>query len=331
MELLNHTYYGQALEDAINTVHPERKALIENFLYEKSALLLYADDGAGKSVLTLQACMQATVKDSKVFGEFNVPQDNKILYFQMERHSDESFERMRHMVKAFPFDKNKFALSLALQGTNLQNGDSHAKALISIIEIINEIGFEPNILAFDPIYTLAQEGLETAGACNAITSFFRVLQLQTNCAIIATSHTNRGVRDIKTHKREGKDMYGNRFLSAFFTGSYHIQAKPDGLGSLWTLDKNSQRNLEKKIDLMYDAANYQSIFLSDGKFSKKDKLENYLKSRKLQNLEFSFADMLENSDLSDSTLRGYLAGHLKNLVVESSKLSRGKILYKYCG
>ena len=201
---------------------------------------------------------------------------------------------------------------------------------MKVITIVEEIGFIPDIIAFDPIYTLTGGGLETAEACNAITNFFRILQIHFNCTILASSHTNRGMRDADNKgKRVGKDMYGNRFLSAFFTGSYHIKLKEDESGTIWERDKNSQRNLEKKIELMYDASNYQSIYLSDGKFSKKDKLDNYLKSRELQNLEFSFKDMMDNSDLSDSTLRGYLAGHLKDFVLTSSKLSRGKLLYRY--
>lgn len=334
MDLTNShpTYFGKLLLEAITTVLPERKAIIENFLYEKSALMLYADDGVGKSVLTLQACMQATVKENKVFGEFNVPEACNILYFQMERHPDESFERIRHLQKAIPFDNSKFALSVALQGTNLQERHSRAEAVAKIPEIVNEIGFTPHIVAFDPIYTLASSGLETAEACNSITSFFRIIQIYLNCTILATSHTNRGIRDPeKKGVRTGKDMYGNRFLSAFFTGSYHIKLKADESGTIWERDKNSQKNLEKKIELMYDASNYSSTYLNDGKFSKRDKLENYLKSRKIQDLEFSFDDMLKNSELSDSTLRGYLSGHLKDLVIETQKLNKGKLLYKYCG
>ena len=332
LDNIKTTYFGQSLEEAINTVNLERKAIIENLLYEKSALMLYADDGVGKSVLILQACLQATLKDCKVFGEFNVPKVHNILYFQMERHPDESFERMRHLQNVIPFDKDRFALSVGLQGINLQDSKMRAEAIVRVVEIVGEIGFNPDVVAFDPIYPLASSGLETAEACNAITSFFRIIQLYLNCTILATSHTNRGIRDPeKKGKRIGKDMYGNRFLSAFFTGSYHIKLKEDESGTLWERDKNSQKNLEKKIELMYDASNYSSTYLNDGKFSKKDKLDNYLKSRKTQNLEFSFDDMLKNSELSDSTLRGYLSGHLKDLVIETQKLSKGKLLYKYCG
>src|SRR3990167_2658446 len=130
--------------------------------------------------------MQATSSESKVFGEFDVPQDNKVLYFQMERHPDESFERMKHLVNVIPFKKENFALSVALQGVNLQEPKMKAESLLCVVEISHEIGFKPNIIAFDPIYTLASSGLETAEACNAITSFFRIIQLHFECTIFAT-------------------------------------------------------------------------------------------------------------------------------------------------
>jgi len=207
--------------------------------------------------------------------------------------------------------------------------NSKAEALGLVAEIVNEIGFHPDIVAFDPIYTLASSGLETAEACNAITSFFRVVQLYLNCTIIATSHTNRGVRDPENPgKRVGQDMYGNRFLSAFFTGSYHMIPKADGVGATFKLDKNSQKNLEKKFETIYDPSNYCSLTQIDGKFSKKDKLNNFLRACKSQDKEFSYKDMQANSDLSDSQLRGYLIGYLKEIIKESSKGSRGKLLYK---
>lgn len=324
-----YTFFGESLDTAIETVSPERKPLIDNFLYEKSALMIYADDGVGKSVLTLQAMMQATHPDSKVFGEFDVPQGNEVLFFQMERHPNEMFERMRHLRKVVPFDKNKFAISVALQGINLQDNKSYINSMTKISEIVWEIGFQPSIMVFDPIYTMTASGLETAEACNAITSFFRVLQITFNCTIIATSHTNRGVRDLENPgKRVGQDMYGNRFLSAFFTGSYHLKGKSDGVGSVWTLDKNSQKNLEKKFELNYDPSNYCSMTQNEGKFSKKDKLNNFIRACKAQDKEFSYADMQASSGLSDSHLRGYLIGYLKEIIKETSKGKYGKLLYK---
>ena len=324
------TYFGQSLEEAITIVTPERKALIDNYLYEKSALLLYADDGVGKSVLCLQSCLQSTMKDNMVFGEFYVPEPCRILYFQMERHPDESFERIKNLRTSIAFDLNNFALSVCLQGTNLQSDLSKREAIAKVAEVIKEIGFKPNIIAFDPIYPLAQDGLETAVACNAITSFFRILQITYDCTIYATSHTNRGIKKA-SGQRVGKDMYGNRFLSAFFTASYSLTMKSDHTGTLLTLDKNSQKNLEKKFGLNYDASCYRSWIDTEGAYTKKDRLDNFLKTCKISNREFSFKDMQTASEVSDSCLRGYLAGYLKESLVISSKLKQGKVLYRFLG
>lgn len=322
-------FFGKSLDEAIEVVHPERKPLIENFLYEKSALMLYADDGIGKSVLSLQACLQATVAGSKVFGEFEVPKARNVLYFQMERHPDEPMERMRHMREVIPFDTSKFCLSVDLQGIDLQQKGEQERCKGKLLDIVADIGFIPEIVAFDPIYPLAGSGLEKAEACNAINSFFRVVQLYLNCTIIATSHTNRGVRDNENPgHRVGKDMYGNRFLSSFFTSSYHIEALKDGSGSKWTRDKNSYKNLEKEIQLTYDPSTYCSWYSDTGQLSKKDRLDMFIKAQKSNGKEFDFAQMQAASLLSDSQLRGYLTGYLKDKIEISSKGLKGKNFYK---
>lgn len=323
-------FTGDILKSSIQATTPERKPLIEGLVYEKSALMLYADDGSGKSVLTLQACMQATVAESKVFDEFHVPRACSVLYFQMERHQDESFERMKHLIDTFPFDPLKFCLSVELQGIDLQTIKGKIDALKHVLSCASELPFIPDIVAFDPIYTMTAGGLETAEACNAITSFFRLVQLSLSCTIIATSHTNRGIRDPEqAGKRVGQDMYGNRFLSAFFTGSYHIQCKPEGTGTIWKLDKNSQKNLEKKFELIYDASNYRSFFhLDDSKLDKKDKLDMFLKTCKLQNKTFDIDQMMAYSGLSPSKLRGHLRGYLQEILEIVSKSKRGKFLYR---
>ena len=322
------TYFGKSLETALDNIPSERKAIIEGFLYEKSALLLYADDGIGKSTLSLQASLQATWEGSKVFGEFNVPISRNLLYFQMERHPDEVFERIRYLKQVISYDSNRFALSASLQGINLQSNLSSKEAFLTVNRIIKEIGFIPDLIVFDPIYAMTSDDLSTAQACNAITRFFRVIQLHINCSILATSHTNRGIRDPETHQRVGKDMYGNRFLSAFFTGSYHIVGRPDGYGTIFKLDKNSQKNLEKQFELVYDPSSYLSWKAQEAILSGKDKLLSFIESCKSQNKEFSFADMQSVSGVSDSTLRTYMVGHLLNKIQVSSKSKYGKILYK---
>lgn len=334
MEQLQHEtlFAGANLHKAITEVSPERRPLIEGLLYEKSALMLYADDGVGKSVLDLQLLMQATVGGSHAFESFEIARDNKILLFQLERHPDETFERMRYLREVFPFNIQNFALSVALQGTNLQDAKIRAEAIQTVYKAIDSLGWTPDIIAFDPIYTLVPDDLSTAPACNAITSFFRVIQLTTEASIIATTHTNRGVRDKDTYERKGKDMYGNRFLSAFFTGSYHIEALKDGQGSKWTRDKNSQSNLIKEFELIFDPSNFRSFVHADKSSIKgHEKLMMFLRNCEMQNKHFTLDDMIAFSGLASSGIRSKLSGNLSKNVQIVDKLKYGKCLYKYIG
>jgi len=329
------TFHAKVLENAIEQTSPERIPIIENLLYEKSSILLYADDGVGKSVLCLQAAMQMTVGDSKLFNEYHIPEPRNVIYFQMERYVDESFERIKHMRTMIPYDSNRLIITTAIQGCDLQDKQSKQDTVRETVEILNHYkehaGFKPDVIIFDPIYSMVADDLSTAPACNAITGFFRKIQTITESSIIATSHTNRGVRDKDSgYKRVGKDMYGNRFLSAFFTGSYQVTGKDeDGSGTCWKLNKNSQRNMDKKFSLNYDPATYCSWIDSNGNMTKREKLDSYLMSCKKLNKEFSFEEMKSNSELSDSALRGHLSGYLKGKLDIVSKSSRGKILYRY--
>lgn len=333
MDEPNKIFSGDTLEEAINTTPQERPHIVEGLIYEKSALMLYADDGVGKSVLCLQACLQMTVPESKLFGEFEIPTARNVLYFQMERAPDESFERIRHMRNIIPYDKSKLGISLELQGTDLMDRESNKQALEKVRKSIKTVGFQPDVMAFDPIYSMVSGDLAKSEACNAVTGFFRRVQADFPSTIFATSHTNRGIRDPEQFgKRVGKDMYGNRFLSAFFTGSYHVEAKGDGAGSKWTLDKNSQKNLEKKFELVYDSSNYCSWLDNDGKnVTKKDRMESFLRSMKNLDKAFSLQDIEANSQLSTSMVRRYQSGYLKEKLVPVHKSNKGMILYKYAG
>lgn len=332
MEELNKIFTGELLKEAVSTVHPERPFIISNFLYEKSALMLYADDGVGKSVICLQACLQMTVDNSKFLGEFEIERGRNVIYFQMERHPDESFERMRHMQNIIPYDADKLCISTELQGLDLMDSHSASLAYSKVEKTLKTFGKPADVMVFDPIYSMVSGDLSTSEACNAVTGFFRRIQSNHTCSIFATSHTNRGTRDPENKgRRVGKDMYGNRFLSAFFTGSYHLEAKSDGAGATFKLDKNSQKNLEKKFGTNYDPATYCSWSDAEGKMTKKEKLYSFLRACKAADKEFSFVDMQEASLLSDSPLRGYLTGELKNLLTETRKLGKGKQLYKFLG
>jgi len=337
----NDILWSERLNQAIDTVNPVREFLIEGFLYKKSIQMIYAPDGAGKSLITLQATMQGTVSDSKVFGEFYVKEGFKTLYVQAERSVDENLERMRLMKSKTPFDSKNFVLDTDLQGINLKN-DSHADAGINhIIEVCASSFLIPDLIVLDPIYAMVRGGLKDDEGASYITDFSRRIQKYFGCSIILVHHANRGSRDVETGKRGNEDMFGSRFLSAHCTGVYKMTLKEEGMGSVLTREKTSNENLEKKIELWYDPESGLSWVSADKKtISKTDKLFNFLRTCKVQQKTFNFKEMMVESGLSKSGLLKVLGSTLSSTPVlgsvhpsgelkEVSKSIHGSILYQY--
>ena len=324
--------WGEKLKAALSEVRPVREPLIEGFLYKKSAHMIWAPDGAGKSFVTLQAAIQGTVTDGKVYGDLHVPQGFNTLYLQAERDKDESLERMKRMVNSTPFDAERFTLSTDLQDINLRNEKSFEKALVRVEEIISGTFKALDLFVIDPIYSMVRGGLKDDEGASYITEFSRLIQKRYGCSILLVHHANRGSRDKESGARIGEDMFGSRFLSAHCTGVYKLNLKADKTGTTLSCEKSSNENLEERIELRYDPETHLSFSVDgDGRLSKTDLLHNYLRTCKANKKTFNFNDMLAVSKVSTSFLRGHLSRHLQNGLKIVGKSKHGTNLYEWTG
>lgn len=319
--------HGDDLDKAIESVQVVREPLIEGFLYKKSAQMVFAPDGVGKSVVTIQACMQATVENAKVFNHFHVPKAVRTLYFQNERSKDEALERLKFMKKKTAFDSKNFVLDVGLQGMNLQEPKHFAQALTHVSEVVHSTMQGVDLIVLDPLYPLVGGDLTSNADVSPITNFSRILQNIFDCSILMVHHTNRGTYDIGEGKRVGRDMFGSVFLSAHCTGTYSLNVNDDESGSVLDCKKSAQKNLEKKIKLVFDPESFLSYYADEERITKKDRLYNFLDTCKATKKTFTFDDMQQACQLSPSKLRGQLE-NLKSQLKTVSILKHGKILYE---
>ena len=319
--------WGQHLLDAINKTRVAREPLIDGILFKKSAHMIYAPSGAGKSMISLQEAIQGTV-EGKVFGEFNVPKPFNTLYLQMERSEDEALERLKTMINHTPFNPDKFVLDTTFQEFNFRIEKHSIAAIDRVKKIVDSTFGIVYLIKIDPIYTMIPGGLKDDEGASYIINFSKFLQMKFGCSVSMVHHTNRGVKNPETGDRHGEDMFGSGLFTWHCTGIYSMRKTKDG--TCLIKDKSSQSNLEKKIDLVYDGESQLSyVKNSQGKLSKTDLLNNYLKACKVQEKTFTFADMEEISGLSTSYLRGLQGGHLKTKLSIIGKSPTGAILYKY--
>jgi RecA-family ATPase len=325
-------YWGESLNKLINEVRPAREALIEGFLYKKSAQMIYAPDGAGKSLITLQAAIQGTVDGNRVFGELLVPKAFNTLYVQAERSVDENSERLKRMTSKTPFDLNHFVLTAGIQDVNLRDQKSFTSGLDRLKWIAEQSMKQVDLVVLDPIYALVRGGLKDDEGASFVTEFSRLLQFHFGCSVLLVHHANRGTRDKDTGGRVGEDMFGSRFLSAHCTGVYKLTLNHEKSGTTLENEKSSNLNLEKRIELTYEPETDLSwVQHKDGSITKIDRLYNYMRLCKKLNKAFTFEEMQSNSLLSTSYLRGHLADTRKTELEIVSKGSKGKVLYKYVG
>lgn len=325
-------YWGESLEKLIHEVRPAREALIEGFLYKKSAQMLFAPDGAGKSLIVLQACIQGTVDGGRVFGELYVPKAFNTLYIYAERSIDEVGERLKRMTSKTPYDAQRFVVTADLQDINLRDQKSFTSGLERIKWIADTSMKQVDLVVLDPIYAMVRGGLKDDEGASFITEFSRLLQLHFGCSVLIVHHANRGQKDKESGKRIGEDMFGSRFLSAHCTGVYKLSINADKTGTVLECEKSSAVNLERRIELTYEPETDLSwVRHKDGSITKIDKLYNYLRTCKRADKAFTFKSMLENSGVSTSYLRGLVMDTLSKDLKEVDKSKNGIILYKYLG
>lgn len=326
----NNILWGENLIKAINSSRVSREPLIEGILYKKSIQMKFAPEGVGKSLISLQEAVQGTVKNNKVFGEFLVPEAFNTLYLQMERPEDESLERLKVMLNHTPFDPNRFVLDTSFQEFNFKN-DSHSReALNRVKKIVSQTFGTLDLVKIDPIYAMIPGGLNDDEGASHIIQFSKMLQYTFGCSVDMIHHMNRGIKDKETGDRIGRDMQGSGTFLWHCSGVYSIRKTKDGVN--WKLEKSNQSNMDKEVDLIYDPESQLSFVKNaQGKLSKTDLLMSFLRTCKLKDKTFTFAEIQDCTGVSTSFLRVLYGGHLKSELSIVGKSHTGAHLYKYIG
>lgn len=317
--------YKDSLKSYINNF-TERQYLIDGFLYEHSSLMLYAADGVGKSALTLQAILESS-SNSYVFGYLKTSRPIKTLWIMAERHPDEIVERLKSMESMLNPNYENFSITTEIQGLNLLNEAAFSNALSIIKKRVDEMG-GVDLIVVDPIYALVCGGLGKDENDSTVSRFSTSLQNLFNCSVIFVHHSNRGIKDKDTGKRLGEDMYGGRFLSAHFTGVYHITKTT--MGTHFKRDKSSHKNLIEEFDLEFDFDTYISTFL-DNSMQKRDKLLIELRRLKASDKWVTLDELSTGCQLSTQYLHKLFSRELNSVILKRPNAIGRKTLYCYNG
>ena len=311
---------GDTLKMMVDSPLPKRPAIAEGLIFEKSCLMLAADPGCGKSMLSLQSAMELSA-GLPVFSALPVSRPYRVYYIQKERPREEVLERLQALQKVIPWQAGNFYLDDELQRLNFTRPD-HADIAINRIA-----GYNPEVIYIDPIYA-GTGGLSKDEIASAFCDFLTQLMSKTGAAIWLNHHTVKQT-SFMTYKGEQieKDdpFYGSQWLKAHVTGSYYVKPRQDQDGTVWSLKKSNHSNLLKELTLSYDPETMLSTLAVDyGKTH--DRLLMFIARQRDLNKPFTFRELMTFLGVSHSHARRLIeTPHFSNILKKLKNKGRATL------
>lgn len=312
---------GKELLEAVKAGRVKREPLAEGFIYKGSVLMTTAPSGLGKSILTLQACLEMTC-GKPVFGLFDVPKPVKIWYVMMERTKEEILERIEIMQETVPWNADNFILDDQCQTLDLTSAYCCARMAE------RGMAFNPDLVVIDPLYAGAV-GLSEDKKAAAFCRFSSSLQAFLGCTNWLIHHN---VKD--SYAQDGKKIqkddpfYGSTWLKAHPTAMFNIEKVDDDI-IRFVNKKDSHNNLVHDFTLTFDHETYTASSCNDKtKISKKESVINTLNLFYRDKKTFKFSELVKRAGVSSGYCRDLVYSNLGKKYLTSSKGFRGERLYK---
>jgi len=287
---------GQKIVDLINNPEEKRKAYVEGLLHERSTVMFASDPGLGKSMLTVQACLEMSA-GLPVYGSLLCPEPRKVYYIQKERSRLEVLERIESMQEHIEWNPDNLIVDSEIQTFSL-TAPKNFKLIVDRIK-----PFKPDIICIDPIGA-GSPGLASDEGANNFCAFLTYLQNEVGATHWLNHHTSRQTYSSDGQRIEKDDpFYGSQWLKAHVSGSFLITQSAKG--TVWKNKKDSHSNLLEKLELAFDDETFISTLLID-QLTTVDKIKAFCMACKASNKRFIFRDLEASVTCARRTLRAHL-------------------------
>lgn len=238
--------FPQFLND-LATYRSERQPIIHDFLYERQALILYADPGVGKSVISQQGFL-SLVQGKPLFGDLEIPQPQSTYYLQLEGDYGEYVDRARMMLTGMGVQEGAGYAPLIWdesRAAEVCNREWVAETVASMEKI------SPKVVIVDPLYKLTSLGISSEEGSRALIRFFDLIQAEFGCALWINHHTRRAQAIQGQPVKDVDPFYGSQWLKAYADTIYHATRTSDCKVGLFNA-KTRGSDVKKEILLTFD-------------------------------------------------------------------------------
>lgn len=315
------------LREELAKPHIMREAFIEDILYEQGVLMLCADEGIGKSSLSLQLAVSLS-NGIPCFGHFRVAKPKRVFYVVSERTYKEPFDRLRQMEEKQDINCDNLYFTTGLKGLNFSNPEHHTLIIQYMLNEIMRIGWDGiDVVFIDPLYRTIKGSLSDEKNISLFCDISDRIQETFSCSNVLIHHTNRGVKDKDSGGRMGRDMHGSGFFANHITGRFHISSHAGG--TLWVSDKDSHDVLIDKIHLEWNPEVHMStVNLKQSKGEKTAATIDFLKEYVQTDNLITIAQIMAVSKLSRTRVYVTVDSHTPYRLVKTDKSKGRTPLYR---
>lgn len=282
-------FNSTSLKSLVDSPIEARQPLIESLVYEKTVLMIYADPGVGKSIVSLCMALQASA-GLPVYGFFQPVRPLKIYYVLTERGIEEPLERIKLMQNIINVNYDNLFIDEETIGLNILDINDENKFLARVEKYCPN----PDIIVFDPIYAMVRGGLSNPDDATLFAQFSARVQHKFHCANWFNHHTLKNTVDIIGGEQHQKSdpFFGSQLLKAHVTGMYHLTQKDNK--PHFACKKDSHSFLLKNFSLQFKPETYTlEMDIQHSQITAKDKITMFLNSCKKNGSTFTFEQFHE--------------------------------------
>ena len=307
------------------TYRDERVPIIEDLLYDKQCLLISADAGVGKSVISEQAFFSLT-SGTPLFGVYKIPSPKRCYYLQLEGDYGEYIDRGRLMRSVAPIGTVPFRWDECRFSEVTDE-----KWVRDTLDSMKELGVE--VFFADGFYKLTKFSIASEDGSKAIIRFFDRVIGETGCAIWANHHTHRPKYGNTGDKVDEDDpFYGSQWIKAHVDTSYLM--KRLGANRIGLFNKKSRgSDVPKEILLHFDPETFTCFVTDDAtKMTGEEKvLAFYKKLVSSGKTSTNFSEVQAAVQVSHAHLRRIQMRHLVMKLIRCDKMDGHKRLWEVIG
>ncbi len=272
-------------------------------------MIIAADSGTGKSVLSLQCALELSC-GKPLFRRLDVKRAYKCYYILKERPKEEMGERIQFMQKVIKWNPENLILDDQLQSFNLSK-ESNFKMICDRVE-----SYKPDLVFIDPIYA-GTPGLSKDEVAGSFANFLTQLEQATKATLWLNHHVTKASYDRDGGQINKEDpMYGSAWIRAHVTGCYHLTKVASG--THMAKKKDSHLNLLDSIELEFDIESYLSTAKGKGG-SGHDRIMLFIQRVKHENRRFTMEEIMVETDLSRPTIMRLFDTSFKDKVTNVSE------------